>query len=154
MQIQRILCPIDFSEPNEAANQYASLLAKMSGAKLIYLHIWLPDTPYGSYVYMDVDEEQEKDRERLEQIKPTQEGVSASYVIEFGAPAQRIVEYANENHIDLIVMPTHGRTGLRRVLMGSVTEEVVRKAECPVLAVKPGSAIPDRIDNPAETSVE
>ena len=77
-----------------------------------------------------------QDLARLKSIQPTVEGVQASWQVDFGPPAQRIVEYANENDVDLIVIGTHGHTGLRRVLMGSVAESVVRKAECPVLAIK------------------
>ena len=67
---------------------------------------------------------------------PTVEGVEALHEVQSGPPADRIVGYANEHDIDLIVMGTHGRTGLGRLLMGSVAEAVVRQAECPVLALK------------------
>ena len=142
MNIKRILCPIDFSDFNQAANEYASLLAQSSGAKIIYLHCSLPEVPYASHPYIDVDQEEARDRKRLEEITPTVEGVEAEYAIEFGSPAEKIVDFANENDVDLVVMGTHGRTGLRRVFMGSVAEGVVRKAECPVLAVKSNSNVP------------
>ena len=80
-----------------------------------------------------------KDLARLKKIQPTEEGVAASWEIDFGPPAKRIVEFANSNDVDLIVIGTHGRSGLGRVLMGSVAEAVVRKAKCPVLAIKPRS---------------
>ena len=66
--------------------------------------------------------------------------VSASSRRSFGNPATAIVHLADQEHVDMIVMPTHGRTGLFRLLMGSVAEEVVRKARCPVLTVK--AAVP------------
>lgn len=142
MNIKRILCPIDFSDFNQAANEYASLLAQSIGAEIIYLHVSLPDVPYGSYAYIDVAEEEARDQKRLEEIKPTVEGVDVSYVVEFGSPIDKILEHAKEHDVDLIVMGTHGRTGLGRVLMGSVAEAVVRKSECPVLAIKSSSKIP------------
>lgn len=142
MNIKRILCPIDFSNFNEAANTYASLLAQSSGAEIIYLHVSVPEVPYGSYAYIDMRQEEENDRKRLEEIKPTVAGVPTKHVVEFGLPSEKIVEYANENAIDLIVMGTHGRTGLKRVFMGSVAETVVRKADCPVLALKSGTTSP------------
>ena len=142
MNIKKILCPIDFSDFNKPANEYASMLAKSTGASIVYLHVSLPDVPYGSYAYIDPVQEEKRDRKQLETIKPTVEGVEASYVVESGPPKDRIVEYAIENDIDLIVMGTHGRTGLGRLVMGSVAEAVVRKAECPVLALKSNSPVP------------
>lgn len=142
MNIKHILCPIDFSDTNQSLNQYASVLAKSTGAKITYLHISQPDVPYGSYAYIDVQQEEKHDQKQLESIQPAQEGVPFAHVVEFGAPADKIVEFANENGVDLIVMGTHGRTGLRRALMGSVAEAVVRHATCPVLALKPGTQVP------------
>jgi universal stress protein A len=142
MKIKKILCPVDFSDFNQAANVYASVLAHANEAEIIYLHILQPDVPYGSYVYINLEKESERERKQLEEIKPTIATVKASYVIEPGSPTTRIVEYAEENDVDMIVMGTHGRTGLGRVLMGSIAEAVVRKAECPVLALKPNTKVP------------
>ena len=142
MNIKRILCPIDFSEFNEVTNKYASVLASASGAEIVYLHVSIPDIPYGTTVYIDLEQDEVRCRQQLETIKPTIEGIKASHVVEFGTPANQIVTYAKENDIDLIVMGTHGRTGFRRALMGSVAEVVVRKAECPVLALKSGTKVP------------
>ena len=142
MNIKRILCPIDFSEFNEVTNQYASVLASASGAEIVYLHVSIPDIPYGTTVYVDLEQDEERCRKQLQTINPTVEGVPAMHVVEFGTPANQIVTYAKENEIDLIVMGTHGRTGFQRALMGSVAEVVVRKAECPVLALKSGTKVP------------
>jgi universal stress protein A len=142
MNIKKILCPIDFSDFNKAANAYASLLAKSMGAEIVYLHVYLPDVPFGSYAYVDPEQEEKLDLKQLKKIQPTEKGVKASHVVECGPPTDRIVEYANENEIDLIVMGTHGRTGLGRLLMGSVAEAVVRKADCPVLALKSTVSVP------------
>lgn len=142
MNIKRILCPIDFSESNEATNQYASVLASASGAEIVYLHVSIPDIPYGTTVYVDLEQDEERCRKQLQTINPTIDGIPAAHVVEFGTPANQIVTYAKENGIDLIVMGTHGRTGIQRALMGSVAEVVVRKAECPVLALKSGTEVP------------
>lgn len=141
MNINQILCPVDFSDFNQAANEYASVLAKSSGARITYLHIALPDVTYGAYGYIDIEAEKARDQKRLEEIRPTIDGVESTYAIGFGTPATAIVEFADENDIDLIVIGTHGRTGLRRVVMGSVAEAVVRKAQCPVLAIKSASSV-------------
>jgi len=134
--IKRILCPIDFSEHNEPANEYASVLAKATGARIIYFHTLVPSLPYGTEPDNNEQTNEDRDRELLEKYKPTIEGVPASYVIEVGTPTDRIIKYARDNEIDLIVLATHGRSGLGRLLMGSVAETVLRKGECPVLAVR------------------
>ena len=142
MQLNKILCPIDFSKFSNAANDYASLLAESSGAEIIYLHVSLPDVTVSSYAYVDLQQESSNELQRLEEIKPTVSGVKASYEIEFGTPTTSIVKFANEHEVDLIVMGTHGRTGWRRVTMGSVAEAVVRSASCPVLAIKSETQVP------------
>ena len=142
MNVKRILCPVDFSDFSNAANEYASMLAESNGAAIVYLHVALPEVPYGTYAYVDMDYDQARDQDQLEKIKPTHAGIETQYVVEFGPPADRIVEFAAENEIDLIVMGTHGRTGIKRAILGSVAEQVVRKAECPVLALKPTTSVP------------
>ena len=136
MHLKKILCPFDFSSFSNAANEYASLLAQSTGAEIVYLHVALPDVTFSSYAYVDLQKEAEADRKRLEAIKPTVAGIKASYEIEFGTPSATIAEFADEHGVDLIVMGTHGRTGWRRVAMGSVAEAVVRDTSCPVLAIK------------------
>jgi nucleotide-binding universal stress UspA family protein len=89
-----------------------------------------------------LNQEAADERKRLEEIKPTVEGVQASYEVEFGSPASMIVEFAQEHNVDLIVMGTHGRTGWRRIAMGSVAESVVRNVDCPVLAIKSETKVP------------
>ena len=137
MKIRKILCPVDFSSHNQTANEYASVLANSTGAEIVYFHVTLPEAPYGSYGSLDPSEMMAKDLARLKKVLPTVEGVTASWEVDFGPPAKRIVEFADKNDVDLIVIGTHGRSGLERVLMGSVAEAVVRKAKCPVLAIKP-----------------
>jgi nucleotide-binding universal stress UspA family protein len=142
MHLKKILCPFDFSSFSEAANEYASILAQSTGAEIIYLHVALPDVTFSSYAYVDLQKEAEGDRKRLEAIKPTVDGIKASYEIAFGTPSTTIAEFADEHSVDLVVMGTHGRTGWRRVTMGSVAEAVIRNTNCPVLAIKSETKVP------------
>ncbi len=142
MNIKRILCPVDFSEFNESANEYASMLANSTGAEIIYFHAYLPDVLYGNPELFDADGKEQKLLQEMEETySPKFNTVEASYVVEFGTPADQIIEYAKATEIDMIVLGTHGRTGLRRVVMGSVAEAVVRSADCPVLAIKTASKV-------------
>ena len=75
-------------------------------------------------------------RERLQQLRPEDQKVLVEHLLVQGGAAEEILQVAQERKCDLIVMGTHGRTGLGRLLMGSVAEQVVRKASCPVLTVK------------------
>jgi nucleotide-binding universal stress UspA family protein len=148
MNIQRILCPIDFSGFNDVANEFASMLAESNRAVIVYLHVSRP-------VVTGEDRESEGDGEsndgesapvdrlrELRAIKPARAAIEACYVTKQGDPAGEIIRFANSGDIDLIVMGTHGRSGLPRILLGSVAEAVIRDAECPVLAIKPGTPLP------------
>jgi nucleotide-binding universal stress UspA family protein len=75
-------------------------------------------------------------RRQLEQIRPVDPGIRVEHVLLEGDPAREIVCYSRDHGIDLVVMGTHGRTGLERMLMGSVAEKVLRGASCSVLVVK------------------
>lgn len=141
MIIKRILCPIDFSEHNEPANEYASVLANATGARIIYFHTIERSFPHETAPDTNEPTNEERDRELLEAFKPTIEGVPASYVVEVGTPKDRIIKYARDNEIDLIVLATHGRSGIGRMLMGSVAETLLRKSECPVLTVRANAVV-------------
>lgn len=149
MNIKRILCPIDFSEYNQSANEYACALAQSTGAMIVYFYAHLSDVYSTPPKVFDTDEEMQKWTSKLQEfVKPAKDGIDAAYIVEFGIPTERIVHYANHHQIDLIVMSTHGRTGLSRVIMGSVAEAVVRKADCPVLAIKTNAVA--AADSPAD----
>jgi universal stress protein A len=136
MQIKRILCPIDFSVFNQDANSYASLLANATGAKIIYLHCVTTGLPYVGFCDLDVDNDESEEAKLLKEVRPMSDNIKCSYIICRGQPADAILDYSKNQSIDLIVMGTHGRTGMRRVLLGSVADAVVRRASCPVLALK------------------
>lgn len=144
-RINSILAPTDFSQHAEAALAYACGLAEMFGASLHLLHV-LPDVvPIGpdpmlvpSFPPEYYQESEAKSREALEQSLQPQWGRPASVetAVRWGDAVNGVVEYANEHSIDLIVLATHGRTGLSHVLLGSVAERIVREAPCPVLTIR------------------
>lgn len=147
VEIKNIVCPTDFSEPSDAAIRYASSLAQHYGSTLHLVFVTERPVPYGagSGVYLLSDEDREKIRQQFEKVSPTESGVKCEHHLLEGDPAQEIVELSKKLSADLIVLGTHGRSGLARLLMGSVAEHVVRKAECPVLALRqPAHALSDK----------
>jgi nucleotide-binding universal stress UspA family protein len=131
----RILVPIDGTPSSHRAVQVAGSLAQIRGAELIVLNVVpFPAQMYGppSETYLDhlFDE--------LQKIKPNKPNIRVRHILREGVPALSILQVAKEWKCDLIVMETHGRTGLNRLLNGSVTEELIRKACCPVLTFKSG----------------
>lgn len=149
-QIERILCPIDFEEPIESANEFASMLAKNCDATLIYLNCGLPDIVFGKHQFDELKKEEAEILQQLQTIKPTVRGVKAQYEVEFGNVAERIVDFASANEVDMIVIGTHGRKGLGRMIMGSVAENVIRNSDCPVVAIKPDAYVPKTGDPETE----
>jgi nucleotide-binding universal stress UspA family protein len=138
LPIRTILHPTDFSARSADAFQLACSLARDYGARLIVLHVKSPVFVYGEAPAMlpEPPDVLQKLREQLAQIQPPDAGVSVQHLLKEGEAATTILHAAQEAQADLVVMGTHGRTGFSRLLMGSVAEEVVRKASCPVLTVK------------------
>jgi nucleotide-binding universal stress UspA family protein len=138
LPIRTILHPTDFSERSELAFRLACSLARVHGAHLIVLHVAeLPMAVAGEgLVMLPPALDLEPLREQLRQIRPEDPKIPVEHRLVQGAAATEILEMAGETKCDLVVMGTHGRTGLGRLLMGSVAEQVVRKASCPVLTVK------------------
>ena len=145
IQLKRILVPSDFSDYSKHALRYGCAFAVEFGADLYLLHVMqdivglVPEDgiafpPTGDY-WRELRESAEK---ALEQLPGSlwSGGESVVRTTREGAPFLEIVRYAKEHEIDLIVMGTHGRTGLSHILVGSVAERVVRKAPCPVLTVR------------------
>ena len=132
--IQKILFPTDFSPASNAALRYAVSLARQSDALLLVLHVELPSVPPLGTVAPPVDHMDEEEEALVTLLTTVAEAGSKSVSHEFrklrGDPAEEIVRVAQQEHVDLIVMATAGRTGLRRMLMGSVAEAVVRPAPC------------------------
>ena len=141
----KICCPVDFSEPARAAMQAAAAIAQRFDAMLTLFHAYqLPGytLPEGSVVAspkMLQELAEQADRHLLE-WKELAERMGAPRVQtakSVGEPSVEIVEFAKETGQDLLVIGTHGRTGLRHALVGSIAERVVRRAGCPVLSVHP-----------------
>lgn len=142
MSAKRIVFPTDYSPPAQAALPWATALARSLGAKLLLTHVdeRLPAYRLGPG-YSGVSEPglQELVKE-LVAIQPSDAKVDCEHRLLLGDPAQEIVQLAGDERADLIVMASHGRTGLARTLVGSVAEHVLRHAPCPVLIYK--SALP------------
>jgi nucleotide-binding universal stress UspA family protein len=145
MQFRHILAPTDFSEYSKQAVASALELAKTFGAKLTILHvIELPPYPVEGYVPPSLSATFMDDLERqatteLAQVVPEVEnaGVEVVRVVAVGTPYRKIIDMAEAEQVDLIVMATAGRTGFSRLVMGSIAERVVRTASCPVLTIRP-----------------
>jgi nucleotide-binding universal stress UspA family protein len=137
MTVKRILVPTDFSEPSDAALQYATGMAQAFGAQL-YL-IYVPGkTGQNLETNFPVGRFETAARERLGTLlsQEEMERLRPEYALRIGTPADEIVRYADDRDVDLIIMGTHGRSGVAHLLMGSVAEQVVRTAPCPVLLVR------------------
>ncbi len=138
LAIRTVLHPTDFSERSEFAFRLACSLARDYGARLVVLHVAEPPTAVAGegVVMLPPAFDLEPLRERLQQLRPEDLKIPVEHRLVQGDAATEILRVAGEAKCDLIVMGTHGRTGLGRLLMGSVAEQVVRKASCPVLTVK------------------
>ena len=142
----RILVPIDFSPPSDAALATAEALAARFGASIHLIHVL--EDPYTTVAYeSDVcayvppglkESWRTKAQTQLDALldQPEKAQFRVTTSVLFGSPAKAIVGYAQDNAINLIVMGTHGRGGFAHLLLGSVTERVVRTADCPVLTVR------------------
>ncbi len=140
--INRILCPVDFSKPSARALEYALALAERLGAQVDVIHVYefpnfaVEDGAVDLPPYMQENLAMRL-RERLEQfVKETAaEAPKTTVHLAEGVPYLQIVEVAKQQQADLIVIGTHGRTGLSHMMLGSVAERVVRTSEVPVLTV-------------------
>lgn len=138
MFAKKILFPTDFSHTGDAALSLATALARDTGATLLITHVEEPTNVYagGEFYYGIPNPPTEELRRMLVEVKPTDPAVAYEHRLLTGDPAGTIVRLAAEEDVDLIVMGTHGRTGIVRVLMGSVAESIVRRANCPVITYK------------------
>jgi nucleotide-binding universal stress UspA family protein len=150
--IHTILHPTDFSDYSRGAFELACALARDYGAKLVVLHVNRPPAVYapdGIVIGAPVEEPYEL-RAKLAQLRPDDPRVTTEYKLLDGEPADQILRAATNVNADLIILGTHGTTGLARLLMGSVAEDVLRKASCPVLTVR--ARVPSPSAPPAVTS--
>jgi nucleotide-binding universal stress UspA family protein len=138
--IHTIVCPTDFFDCSRYAFRLASTLAREHNARLVVLHVTQmpgPEVAYGKVLAQLGPPEYRADLVRvLHRFQVPDSKVRVEHRLAEGDPAEEILRAAQDTGGDLIVMGTHGRRGLGRVLLGSVAEEVMRRASCPVLTVK------------------
>src|ERR1700740_434669 len=139
ISLKNILFLTDFSEPSEAALPFATSIARGYGAKVFALHVFTPDPPVcllPSKVAMAAIEAGEQHAKARVESQLT--GLEHETIVEWNMDVWEAVKRATEaNHVDLIVMGTHGRTGAEKFLMGSVSEEIFRRSPVPVLTIGP-----------------
>ncbi|MFM9025500.1 MAG: universal stress protein [Planctomycetaceae bacterium] len=138
MPTKTILLPTDLSTASDAALVHAEALAKQSGARLLIVHVEEPPLAYGGgELYYGIPEpDSERILKMLEDVRPRDPAVPFIHKLTMGDPAGEIVRIATDERAEMIVLGTHGRTGMVRLLMGSVAEAVVRRAPCPVLVYR------------------
>lgn len=143
MEIKRILFPTDISEGSAHAVPFVTDLTKHYGAKLYIIHVmydvaratgWYVPHISMDELYRDIETNARKEIEKccMEELRGYK---NIEYRVLRGVPHEEILKFAEENAIDMIIMGTHSRKGLDRVIFGSTAERVVRQARCPVLTV-------------------
>jgi len=133
----RILCPIDFDGNSLEALRMARGIAEQNGARLFVLHAVPPGDPTVMSAPAIMEQKGNRARAELLRISNTElTGVDHETLLRFGHPAKEIIAGAVATNADLVVMATHGRAGVPRLILGSVAEKVVRESPCPVLTVR------------------
>ena len=143
IKIRKILTPTDFSQHSKEALRYAVELAKVHDAEIILGHVMEPPiypTMFeGAAVAVPpLDESLRKQlQEHLETMRKEEIGdLPTKVIVREGSPTNELIELAREEDVDLIVIATHGYTGIKHMLLGSTAEKIVRNAPCPVLTVR------------------
>ena len=144
MSSKKILLATDCSKGAEQALVVATLLARDTDSRLIIAHVSECELHPVGELFNEEPKASPKEMAQLEAVRPTESSVQYEHRLLFGEPgsvntvkpADEILKLANEENVDMIVIGTHGRSGLRRVLMGSVAEQVLHHATCPVITVK------------------
>ena len=145
ISLKRILVPIDFSEYSKNALQYAITLARQFSSEVILVYVVEPivypaDLGFGQMTMPNIEPElAQRGKAGLDQlVKDSVTGeISARTVVRTGRPFVEILTTAKDEHIDLIVIATHGHSGVEHLIFGSTAEKVVKRARCPVLMVRP-----------------
>ena len=138
MAHKTILFPTDFSTASDAALVHAESLARQMNARLLIVHVEEPPLAYGGgELYYGLPEpSSERILKMLEDVKPSDPAVPYTHRLTMGDPAGEVVRMAADENAEMIILGTHGRTGMMRFLMGSVAEAIVRQAPCPVLVYR------------------
>ena len=143
-EIKKVLVPIDFSDYSKSSLRYAVNFAKKFNAEIYLIYvvepvIYPPDFSMGQIAIPSVNAEwDQRAREELKNLAKTEipEGVKVKTILKNGKPFVEIIDTASEENIDLIIIATHGHSGVEHILFGSTAEKVVRKAPCPVLTLR------------------
>ncbi|MEP0822329.1 MAG: universal stress protein [Ignavibacterium sp.] len=146
IDLNRILVPIDFSDHSRKALRYAIPFAEQFGATIDLVYVVEPtvypaDFSFGQVGFPAIEDElRKRGAEELDELVEKEIGkrVKARRAVRTGKAFYEIILYAREEKMDLIIIATHGHTGIEHVLFGSTAEKVVRKAPCPVLVVRSG----------------
>jgi len=142
--IKKVLVPIDFSDYSKSALKYAVDFAKSFGAEIVLVYVvepivYPPDFSMGQMaipaISIEWDNRAKEELTKLAESEMTK-GIKVKTVLRTGKPFVEIIETAVEEDIDLIIIATHGHTGVEHILFGSTAEKVVRKAPCPVLTLR------------------
>ena len=144
LQFSKILVPIDFSDFSKSALKYAVTFAQHYHAKLVLIYvmepiIYPPDFSMGQITLPTVNfEMDQRAKEELDKLAETEIGslVEVQTIIKTGKPFVEIIDSAKEEDVDLIIISTHGHSGVEHILFGSTADKVVRKSPCPVLTLR------------------
>lgn len=145
IHFKRILVPIDFSEYSKNALQFSIHFARQFRAELVLIYvvesiIYPADFSFGQVGFPNVEDElRRKGEDEIEKLikKEIKKSVKARRIIRTGKPFVEITKAANDEKVDLIIIASHGHTGVEHMLFGSTAEKVIRKAPCPVLVLRP-----------------
>ncbi len=149
IQVKKILVPIDFSEYSKSALKYATSFAEIFHSELVLIYviepvIYPPDFSMGQISIPAVDLEMDKRaKEELEKLAQTEfnSSIKVTTMVKTGKPFVEIIETAKEEEVDLIIISSHGHSGVEQILFGSTAEKVVRKSTCPVLTIRRESKV-------------
>ena len=145
---KKILCPTDFSDPSLCGLKMANEMAKQFDSEIILVNVHKPipklpkprvEAPDTTFDISTYEKQILEDAEaNLSEIAKDimGEGTVPRLIVRVGSPAEEILEVAEEENVDAIVIATHGRTGLAKIVFGSVAQRVVRRAQCPVLTIR------------------
>ncbi|MDT3697017.1 MAG: universal stress protein [Ignavibacterium sp.] len=140
--IKKVLVPIDFSDYSKSALKYAVNFSKLFNAEIILIYVVEPviyplDFSMGQIAMPSFSTEWDtRAKEELDKLAKKEINSNVKTIIKTGKPFLEIIETAKEEDIDLIIIATHGHTGVEHIIFGSTAEKVVRKAPCPVLTLR------------------
>ena len=142
--IKKVLVPIDFSDYSKIALKYAADFAQKFNAEMILIYvvepvIYPPDFSLGQIAIPSINTEWDiKAKEELDKLADTEisNAITVKTIIKTGKPFIEVIETASEEDVDIIIIASHGHSGMEHILFGSTAEKVVRKAPCPVLTLR------------------